>query len=151
MKRGLIYSERERACLEGQSAMFAGAGVTVQAPLFAASLETAPEPRTEPPCEHSETQPQRRIGINITDDVCTSCGTVIRSYVLEPVKSRCGTYTGPHGLEKRCERTSAFWLLNDEGRLNPGGNVCAECGASIVSQFREHLNETWSLIPIVVF
>ena len=46
----------------------------IQRGLFATSVE----PHTEPPCDHPETQQQRRLlAPEVIDDVCVVCGEVV--------------------------------------------------------------------------
>jgi hypothetical protein len=68
-----LYSEREQAALTGQAAMFAGAGVTVQVPMFAMpGAHSSDAPR----CAHPATQEQRTF-VGAIENVCTTCGAVL--------------------------------------------------------------------------
>jgi hypothetical protein len=68
-----LYSERETAALRGQSAMFNGAGVTVQVPLFGLGRADVALPER---CEHPASQEQRTF-VGTIEHTCTTCGAVL--------------------------------------------------------------------------
>lgn len=80
---------------------------------------------------------------------------MIKSVVC-PIPPKCSCYRQdldqdpPRGArEYPCPETATHWLVAPDGALNPGGHVCKGHGLSIIKEFREKIDETWTLIPIV--
>lgn len=60
------------------------------------------------------------------------------------VMKQCGNYIGV----KRCTRKAIHWIVNPDGKDNPGGKVCEECGTGVVTEYKEKLEEVWTLRPL---
>jgi hypothetical protein len=43
---------------------------------------------------------------------------------------------------------ATFWLIDPDGKRNPGGWVCRRHGQAIVKEYREKLGEGWTLALI---
>ena len=43
---------------------------------------------------------------------------------------------------------ASHWLIDPEGRRNPGGWVCRRCGGRVVEEYRVKLDESWRLQPL---
>jgi hypothetical protein len=49
--------------------------------------------------------------------------------------------------DQRCGERATYWLIQDDGRRNPGGHVCERHGRSIVAEYQAKLGEIWRLEP----
>jgi hypothetical protein len=49
---------------------------------------------------------------------------------------------------KRCTAPAAYWLIQPDGKRNPGGWICANHGQAIVAEYAAKLGEHWTLQPI---
>ena len=65
---------------------------------------------------------------------------------------QCSTY--PDGYKRdvrgggRCPNSAAHWLIQPDGKRNPGGYVCDAHGQAITSEYSEKLGEVWTLGPL---
>lgn len=48
----------------------------------------------------------------------------------------------------RCRDHADYWLIQPDGRRNPGGWTCAEHGRATVTEYADKLGELWTLQPI---
>ena len=65
--------------------------------------------------------------------------------MTQPILLNCSCYLGEH---VRCPSPATLWLIQDDGKPNPGGYVCRAHGEAIVAEFGAKLGECWTLIPI---
>jgi hypothetical protein len=70
--------------------------------------------------------------------------TATRVSPIFPYLPQCSTYLG----RNRCTATATHWLIQDDGKPNPGGYVCLQHGEAIVSEFKNKLAEEWTLETI---
>lgn len=57
---------------------------------------------------------------------------------------RC-THWSPRG---RCEDPALYWLIEPEGRRNPGGYVCRVHAQATIDEYEIKLGETWTAEPV---
>ena len=58
---------------------------------------------------------------------------------------RCTQYTG----QTRCDDPATRRLYQPDGRLNPGGYLCATHAEAVTSEYAAKLHETWTTQPIM--
>ena len=49
---------------------------------------------------------------------------------------------------RRCQRDAEVWLIQPDGKRNPGGYLCRNHGEAVVSEYAVILGEQWSLGPL---
>ena len=57
---------------------------------------------------------------------------------------RCTQYTG----QTRCDDPATRRLYQPDGRLNPGGYLCATHAEAVTSEYAAKLHETWTTRPV---
>lgn len=53
-----------------------------------------------------------------------------------------------HWTTKRCTAHAAYWLIQPDGKRNPGGWICVDHGKATVKEYAEKLRQNWLLQPI---
>lgn len=53
-----------------------------------------------------------------------------------------------HWSPHRCTERAAFWIIQPDGKRNPGGWICAAHGKAVVKEYAEKLGQRWTLQPI---
>ena len=48
----------------------------------------------------------------------------------------------------RCTETATAFLIQPDGKRNPGSRVCPRHGEAITVEYQEKLGESWGLEPI---
>ena len=57
--------------------------------------------------------------------------------------SQCAQY--PFG--KRCPNMGEGWIIQPDGKRNPGGYSCRTCADESAEEYRQKLGESWSFEP----
>lgn len=58
--------------------------------------------------------------------------------------SRCQQW--PHDV--RCEREAEGYIIQPDGKRNPGGLSCRPCADAPIQEYAEKLGETWAFEPL---
>lgn len=57
---------------------------------------------------------------------------------------QCNHYCG----NTRCSSAASLWLIQDDGRPNPGGWLCQLHATATIEEYRTKLGEVWRARPI---
>lgn len=61
-----------------------------------------------------------------------------------PIPPKCSSYVG----RTRCPNTATHRIYAPDGLPNPGGWVCGTHGQEITDEYKDKLDEAWTLKPL---